>query len=122
MTITLNHTIVPTHDKSAAARWFAGMFDLPYEQSDDHFAPVYVNDALTFLFADTESFSPGHYAFHVSEPEFDAILERLRASGRPYGSAPWSRTDCALNDWNRGRGVYFETPDGHLMELMTVPQ
>jgi catechol 2,3-dioxygenase-like lactoylglutathione lyase family enzyme len=122
MTIVLNHTIVPAHDKSAAASWFAGMFDLPREQSSDHFAPVYINDALTFLFADAESFSAGHYAFHVSEPEFDAILARLRASGRPFGSAPWTRTDGELNDWNGGRGVYFETPDGHLLELMTVAQ
>ncbi|MBY6241941.1 VOC family protein [Methylosinus sp. Sm6] len=122
MTIVLNHTIVPAHDKAAAARWFAGVFDLPLEQPDDHFVPVYVNDALTFLFADADSIAAAHYAFHVSEPEFDAILSRVRASGRPFGSAPWSRADGKLNDWNGGKGVYFETPDGHLMELMTVPQ
>jgi catechol 2,3-dioxygenase-like lactoylglutathione lyase family enzyme len=98
------------------------MFDLPIEQSDDHFAPVYVNDALTFLFADSPSFSGGHFAFHVSDEEFDTILARVRASGRPYGSTPWSRDDRKLNDWNSGRGFYFETPDGHLLELMTVRQ
>jgi catechol 2,3-dioxygenase-like lactoylglutathione lyase family enzyme len=122
MTIVLNHTIVPAHEKTAAALWFAGIFDLPTEQSDDHFAPVYVNEALTLLFADADSFSPGHYAFHVSDAEFDSILARVRASGQPYGSAPWSRDDRKLNDWNGGRGVYFETPDGHLLELMTIPQ
>jgi len=122
MTIILNHTIVPAREKAAAAGWFARVFGLEYEPSGDHFAPVHVNEALTFLFADEPSFPASHYAFHVSDAEFDAILERVRASGRTYGSAPWSRTDRKLNDWNGGRGVYFETPDGHLLELMTAPQ
>jgi catechol 2,3-dioxygenase-like lactoylglutathione lyase family enzyme len=122
MTVVLNHTIVPAREKTAAARWFAEMFDLPAERADDHFAPVRIDGALTFLFADAESFPAGHYAFHVSAAEFDAILARVRAAGRPFGSAPWKRNDGKLNDWNGGRGVYFETPDGHLMELMTVPQ
>lgn len=122
MTIVLNHTIVPAHEKAAAARWFAGVFDLPTEQSDDHFAQVHVNDALTLLFADAGTFAPGHYAFLVSDAEFDAILARVREAGRPFGSAPWSRQDGKLNDWSGGRGVYFETPDGHLLELMTRPQ
>lgn len=122
MSIVLNHTIVPAHDKSAAAGWFAEIFGLERDHSDDHFAPVYVNDELTLLFADAGSFAGGHYAFYVSDQEFDAILARVRDAGRPYGSAPWSRDDRRLNDWNGGRGVYFETPDGHLMELMTTPQ
>lgn len=122
MTIVLNHTIVPAHDKSCAAQWFARLFGLEYEQSDDHFAPVYVNDALTFLFADSETVTSGHYAFHVSDAEFDAILARIRDAGLTYGSAPWSRDDRRINDWNGGRGAYFETPDGHLLELMTTAQ
>lgn len=122
MTIVLNHTIVPTHDKAAAARWFTQVFGLKPGDADDHFAPVIVNDALTFLFADAESFQSLHYAFHVSDAEFDAILERVKQSGRPFGSTPWSRSDGRLNDWNGGRGVYFESPDGHLLELMTVAQ
>lgn len=123
MTVTLNHTIVPAHEKGAAANWFARVLGLEYEPSSDgHFASVHVNAALTFLFSDDETFPASHYAFHVSDAEFDAILERVRASGRPYGSAPWSRDDKKLNDWNGGRGVYFETPDGHLLELMTAPQ
>ncbi len=122
MTIVLNHTIVPAREKAAAARWLAQIFGLAFEESDDHFAPVYVNDTLTFLFADSESFQSVHYAFHVSDAEFDAILGRIRDAGRAFGSAPWSRHDGRLNDWNGGRGVYFESPDGHLLELMTVAQ
>src|SRR3954470_9866662 len=63
-----------------------------------------------------------HYAFHVSEAEFDAILQRVKAAGLAFGSTPWSLEDGKLNDWNGGRGVYFKDPDGHVLELMTVPQ
>jgi catechol 2,3-dioxygenase-like lactoylglutathione lyase family enzyme len=123
MTITLNHTIVPVRDKAAGARLFAQLFGLAYAGQDRHFAPVKVNDDLTFLFSDDAgNFESHHYAFHVSDPEFDAIFGRVRAAGLAYGSAPWSAEDGKLNSWGGGRGVYFRTPDGHLLELMTVPQ
>ena len=123
MTITLNHTIVPARDKDAAARWFAQLFGLPYDGADGHFAPVRVNPALTLLFdEDTGAFDSHHYAFHVSDGEFDTILGRVRAAGLAFGSAPWSLEDGELNDWNGGRGVYFRDPNGHVLELMTVPQ
>ena len=88
----------------------------------DHFAPVRVNDTLTLLFDDDEEFESHHYAFHVSNAEFDAIFGRIREAKLAYGSAPWSLDDGRLNDWNGGRGVYFRDPDGHVLELMTVPQ
>ena len=81
-----------------------------------------VNETLTFLFDDDFSFKSHHYAFHVSGAEFDAILQRVQEAGLSYGSAPWSLDDGQLNDWNGGRGVYFRTPDDHLLELMTTPQ
>ena len=130
MTITLNHTIVPAHDKGAAAQFFAGIFGLHADpklasmpiQKSDHFAPVRINDTLTLLFDDQEEFESHHYAFHVNDAEFDAILGRVREAKLTYGSAPWSLDDGKLNDWNGGRGVYFRDPDGHVLELMTVPQ
>jgi catechol 2,3-dioxygenase-like lactoylglutathione lyase family enzyme len=123
MAITLNHTIVPVRDKAAAARQFAQLFGLAYEGREGYFAPVQVNDGLTFLFSDEDSsFESHHYAFHVSDAEFDAIFGRVRQAGLTYGSAPWSAEDGKLNDWGGGKGVYFKTPDGHLLELMTVPQ
>ena len=81
-----------------------------------------VNDTLTSLFDDDTNFESHHYAFHVSDAEFDAIFGRVREAGLTYGSAPWSAGDGKLNDWGGGRGVYFRVPDGHLLELMTVPQ
>ena len=123
MTIQLNHTIVPARDKVAAARFFAEIFGLPPPpQSGGHFAPVRVNESLTLLFDQDDSFESHHYAFHVSEPEFDAIFGRIRRAGLAYGSAPWSLDDGRLNDWNGGRGLYFRDPNGHVLELMTVPQ
>jgi catechol 2,3-dioxygenase-like lactoylglutathione lyase family enzyme len=122
MAIVLNHTIVPARDKTAAARLVARLFGLSFEGEDGHFAPLRVNDDLTLLFDDDEGFASHHLAFHVSEKEFDAIFARIKAEGLSFGSAPWSRDDGKTNDWGGGRGVYFTTPDGHLLELMTVAQ
>jgi len=65
MAITLNHTIVPAHDKEASARFFADIFGLTYEGPMGHFAPVRVNDALTLDFDNRERFESHHYAFHA---------------------------------------------------------
>lgn len=121
MTIVLNHTIVPARDKAAAAKFFADIFGLKRGRSG-HFAPVKVNKSLTLLFDDDAKFDSHHYAFHVSNREFDAILRRVKKAHITFGSAPWSLEDGELNDWNGGRGVYFRDPNGHVLELMTAPQ
>jgi len=121
MAITLNHTIVPARDKIAAARFFARIFGLKRGRAD-YFAPVRVNKTLTLLFDADTKFESHHYAFHVSNREFDAILRRIKKAKIAFGSAPWSLDDGELNDWNGGRGVYFRDPYGHVLELMTVAQ
>ena len=122
MTVTLNHTIVPARDKAAAAKFFAQIFGLKRGRAG-YFSPVRINKSLTLLFSDEdEKFESHHYAFHVSNAEFDAILRRIRKAKLVFGSAPWSLEDGKLNDWNGGRGVYFRDPNGHVLELMTVPQ
>jgi catechol 2,3-dioxygenase-like lactoylglutathione lyase family enzyme len=60
-----------------------------------------------------------HYAFHVSDAEFEAIFDRLKAAGIPYGSGPRSSEDMQLNTRRGGRGVYFRDPNGHVLELLT---
>jgi catechol 2,3-dioxygenase-like lactoylglutathione lyase family enzyme len=122
MAITLNHTIVPARDKVAAARFFADIFGLDFKEASGHFAPVSVNETLTLLFSEDTSFDSHHYAFHVSDAEFDAIFGRIKKAALAYGSAPWSLDDGKLNDLSGGRGVYFKDPNGHVLELMTVPQ
>jgi catechol 2,3-dioxygenase-like lactoylglutathione lyase family enzyme len=119
MAIILNHTIVPAHDKEGSARFFAGIFGLRYEGAQGHFAPVQVNETLTLDFDNASSFDIHHYAFHVSDAEFDAIFERVKAAGIPYGSDPWHLENREINHWNDGRGVYFRDPNGHLLELLT---
>ena len=118
MAIILNHTIVPARDKDASARFFAKMFGLQYDGASGHFAPVRVNDQLTFDFDDAENFDVHHYAFHVSDEEFDAILKRVQDAGIAWGKDPWTR-DGTLNNWSGGRGVYFNDPSGHILELLT---
>jgi catechol 2,3-dioxygenase-like lactoylglutathione lyase family enzyme len=133
MTIRLDHTIVPAKDKRASAEFFAEIFGLRVEPGDGHFAPVRVNDSLTLDFADEAEdwggpgFDPRtgrshHYAFHVSDKEFDAIFGRVKARGIPYGSDPFSHANGRINTRRGGRGFYFEDPYGHLLEVMTVPE
>ncbi len=121
MTVTLNHTIVPARDKVVAAKFFAKIFGLKRGRSG-HIAPVRVNRSLTLLFDDDSKFESHHLAFHVSDREFDAILRRIKRGNIVFGSAPWSLDDGKLNNWGGGRGVYFRDPNGHVLELMTVPQ
>jgi catechol 2,3-dioxygenase-like lactoylglutathione lyase family enzyme len=131
MTIRLDHTIVPAKDKMASAEFFAAIFGLTVEPG--YFAQVRINQSLTFDFADEEEawggpgFDPrtgrsNHYAFHVSETEFEAIFGRIKARGIAYGSQPSSHTDGRINRRRGGRGFYFEDPYGHLLEVMTVPE
>ena len=122
MTIVLNHTIVPARDKDAAARFFARVFGLSYEGPPGYFAQIRVNDTLALDFGHAKEFDTHHYAFHVSDAEFDSILARVQAEGIPWGSSPGNLQDRQLNDWNGGRGAYFCDPDGHVLELMTQPQ
>jgi catechol 2,3-dioxygenase-like lactoylglutathione lyase family enzyme len=118
--IELNHTIVPARDKVASARFFARIFGLKVEPPFAHFIPVRVNNHLTFDFDQDESFEPHHYAFKVSEAEFEVIFARIKAEGVKYGSGPSTPDDMQTNNWNGGHGVYFRDPSGHLLELLTA--
>ena len=120
MTIVLDHTVVPAHDNEASARFFARIFGLPVEPIVSHFAPVRVNESLVMDFDTRAGFEPHHYAFKVSEPEFDAIFNRIEGEGIAYGSGPRSPDNMTINHRRGGRGVYFKDPNGHLLELLTV--
>jgi catechol 2,3-dioxygenase-like lactoylglutathione lyase family enzyme len=119
MAIVLDHTIVPAHDKVAAAQFFANLFGLEVGPPMGPFAPVRVNDALTLDFQDRDRFDWHHYAFHVDDDEFDAILTRIQIAGIPYGSGPHALEDGQINHRHGGRGVYFRDPSGHVLELLT---
>ena len=116
----LDHTIVPAKDKEAAARFFARIMGLKYEGLHGHFAPVRVDDGLTMDFDDRDSFESHHYAFHITEAEFDGVFERVKQDGVTYGSGPGSPEDMKINERRGGRGFYFADPNGHLYEVLTV--
>ena len=122
MAIVLDHTIVPARDKETSARFFAEIMGLTYDGPHGHFAPVHVNDSLTFDFDTRDRFESHHYAFYISDEEFDAILARVKAAGRKFGSGPRSHEDGQINTRRGGRGFYFADLDGHLLEVMTTPE
>jgi catechol 2,3-dioxygenase-like lactoylglutathione lyase family enzyme len=115
----LNHTIVPAHDKEASARFFAEVMGLQYEGPQGHFAPVRINDSLTLDFDNHDDVKHQHYAFKVSDEEFDAIFERVKARGIRYGSGPGGDWDMQINHRRGGRGFYFPDPNGHSIEVLT---
>ena len=120
MPIVLDHTIVPARDKLASAKFFAEIFGLKVKPGEGYFAQVQVNDGLTFDFADETEPQSHHYAFHISNAEFEEIYERVKSKGLPYGSGPYNHTDGKIYTRRGGRGFYFEDPNGHLLEVMTV--
>jgi catechol 2,3-dioxygenase-like lactoylglutathione lyase family enzyme len=122
MTIRLDHTIVPATDKIASAAFFADIFGLSVKPGQGYFAQVQVNESLTLDFAEVPEPQSHHYAFHISEAEFEAIFSRVQARGIAYGSSPYNRTDGQVYARRGGRGFYFDDPDGHVLEVMTVPE
>lgn len=118
MPIGLDHTIIPSKDQEAGARFMAKMFGLQYEGKWGHFSPVKVND-LSLDWDTREHFEPHHYAFLVTDQEFDEILSRVQAEGIPYGSGPQSQDDMEINHRHMGRGFYFRDADGHSWEMIT---
>jgi catechol 2,3-dioxygenase-like lactoylglutathione lyase family enzyme len=121
MAITLDHTIVPAHDKVASAKFFAKIFGLAYDGPTGPFAPVQINETLTFDFDERrERFEVHHYAFHVSDEEFDAIFERVKDAGLTYGSQPWTPEDLQVRVVGNGRVIFFRDLDRHLIEVRTM--
>ena len=122
MPITLNHTIVPSHDKENGARFFARMFGLGTPAAAGHFVQVRVNGDLALDWDNSDEFEGHHYAFLVSDKDFDDIFARLQSEAVAYGSGPRSPTDGEINHRRGGRGLYFTDQDGHLLEIMTTPE
>lgn len=123
MAVKLNHTIVHSRDKRAAAAFLAGVFGLPAPKPFYHFLVVELGNevSLDFLDADGMEVQTQHYAFLVSEREFDEIFGRIKARGLTYWADPGRTEKGKINNWGGGRGLYFEDPSGHLMEILTRP-
>jgi catechol 2,3-dioxygenase-like lactoylglutathione lyase family enzyme len=119
MAIYLDHTIVPAHDKEKSARFMAHILGLEYNGLFGHFAPVKVNEHLALDFDNRENFQSNHYAFLVTDEDFDAILGRVQEAGLKYGSGPRAQDDMQINHLHHGRGFYFRDENGHSWEFIT---
>ena len=123
MTIKLNHTVVHSTDKRASAEFLAGLFGLPAPRPFYHFLCVELGNEVTldYLDADGMEVQTQHYAFLVSEKEFDQIFGRIKERGLAYWADPGRTQKGKINRHDGGRGVYFEDPSGHLLEIITKP-
>ena len=121
MAVQLNHTIVAARDKDAAARFVAEMLGLPTPSSVGPFAVVRIGDMSLDFIDSSDEIASQHYAFLVNEDEFDQIFARIRERGLTYWADPHRREQGRINDWDGGRGVYFDDPNGHLLEAITRP-
>jgi len=122
MRIELDHTIVPTRNKRRSARLLAELLDVPWSPSGPGpFAPVYVNEGLTLDFIDTdENFPIYHFCFRVAPADFEAILGRIQARGIAYRSSVRGPVDRQIGTEFGGTLVYWNEPDGHQWEMLTV--
>ncbi len=120
MAVQLNHTIVWARDRDASALFLSEILGLDAPLVLGEFAVVKVGDtSLDFMASDAPTSQ--HYAFLVSEAEFDQIFGRIRERGLPFWSDPHHQHKGEINTWDDGRGVYFEDPSGHNLEILTRP-
>ena len=124
MAVALNHTIVHARDADASARFLAEILGL---DEPTHFGPFTVVElangaSLDFLTTGPEwELMVEHYAFLVTEPEFDEIFGRITDRDLPYWADPHNTEAGQINHHDGGRGVYWHDPDGHMLEIITVP-
>ena len=122
MPVQLNHLIVHARDGAASARFLAGILGLPEPVRVGPFWAVATGNGVTLDFMNTiGQVAVQHYAFLIGESEFDEIFERLREASRPYWADPARHRPGDINHGNGGRGLYFEDPDGHFLEILTRP-
>jgi extradiol dioxygenase family protein len=122
MSVSLNHTIVHSHDKHASAQFLVDILGLEEPTTYGPFVVVKVDNDVALDFADDHGDPrPQHYAFLVSEDEFDAIHGRIVSRGLTYWADPFHRQEGEINTADGGRGLYWDDPNGHHLEIITVP-
>jgi catechol 2,3-dioxygenase-like lactoylglutathione lyase family enzyme len=123
VSIRFNHTIVHSRDKVRSARFLADVLGLAEPRRFGHFMVVDLEGeaSLDFLDAGDMDFDTQHYAFLIDEDDFDAVFGRIRERGLDYWADPFKKQPREINRRDGGRGVYFDDPDGHLLEVLTRP-
>lgn len=122
MSVDLNHTIVHARNPHASATFLAEILDRDAPVTFGPFWCVQLDNGVTLDFIGTDAeLIIEHYAFLVSEAEFDQIFARIRARDLPYWADPAHRQPGEINHHDGGRGVYWNDPDGHYLEIITRP-
>ncbi|MEV6173220.1 VOC family protein [Streptomyces sp. NPDC051954] len=122
MTVELNHTIVAAHDKKASAQFLADILGLEVGPPYGPFIPVQIPNGVTLDYLETSGeITPQHYAFLVSEDDFDTIFARIQDAGLAYWADPFHSRPAEINHNDGGRGTYFDDPNGHNLEIITRP-
>jgi ketosteroid isomerase-like protein len=122
MTIRLNHTFVHARDARRAARDLADTLGLPEPSWSGPFPAVRLGDGVLLEFVQVDGeVTVQHYAFEVADADFEAILARLRQAGRSHWAGPLHHGPGAVNGWGGRRGFYFDSLDGHAVEVLTRP-
>jgi len=121
MAIELNHTIVPARDPVASAQFLAGILGLQVGEPVAHFTPVLLNNRVTLDYDHSDEVAEHHYAFALSDAEWEAAFGRIRDAGITYYADPACRRTGEVYTGKGGtRGTYFRDPNGHLMEILTI--
>ncbi|MDF3049035.1 MAG: glyoxalase family protein [Pseudonocardia sp.] len=120
MAVELNHTIVAAPDKWAGARFLSEVLGLPEPVAFGPFAVVTLANGVNLDYLQAADVAPQHYAFLVGDDEFDAVATRLRERGLPMWADPGHRRP-GENANDGGRGLYFDSPEGHNLEIITRP-
>jgi len=122
VSVELNHTLVHSRDIWAAARDVAGVLGLPEPASYGPFAVLQLDNGASLDFIeDTGDIQAQHYAFLVAEEDFDSIWGRIREQGRQFWADPHQHRPGEINHGDGGRGLYWEGPDGHWLEITPRP-
>lgn len=122
MVVQLDHTIVSARDRRASATFLADVLGLSAPTPYGPFLIVEVANGVSLDFMDVNGdITPQHYAFLIDEAEFDEIFGRIRERDLPYWADPHQSRPGEINRNDGGRGMYFEDPDGHLLEIITRP-
>jgi catechol 2,3-dioxygenase-like lactoylglutathione lyase family enzyme len=122
MVVEFNHTIIWARDSKASARFLAEILGLPAPVTFGPFEVVTTTNGVSLDFMEgKDEIHSRHFAFLVSESEFDEIFGRIRERGLSYWADPARSKAREINHHDGGRGVYFEDPNGHLLEILTRP-
>jgi catechol 2,3-dioxygenase-like lactoylglutathione lyase family enzyme len=122
VSVQLNHTIVSCRDKQRSAAFLSEILGLPPATRFGHFLVVEADNAVSLDFAESSGeIAAQHYAFLVGDDEFDAAFGRIRDRGLTYWADPGKSRPGAINHNDGGRGLYFDDPDGHRLEIITRP-